>query len=122
MSVLYRPDLHAASYYVTVKFNGMPIERELFLSYDGGRNFVPVPNKFPDKGILRHYYTKTQISIYNIVGYDYFGDREQKIEKIEHFIHFYDMPPRSDAVLKKWGDEIEKRIGSLRSSSRILMS
>ena len=43
MNALYRPDRGASSYYVTMFFNGLPILTELFVSYDGNRNFIPAP-------------------------------------------------------------------------------
>ncbi|WP_288960947.1 hypothetical protein [uncultured Sulfitobacter sp.] len=43
MDALHRSDPRAASYYVTLFFNGLPMDRLLFLQYDGPRNFIPAP-------------------------------------------------------------------------------
>jgi len=73
MGELYRPDQRATSYYVTLFFNGLPMDRLLFLQYDGTRNFIPVPNpqRIGDK--VYYSFSSKQRRFADIVGYDYFN-------------------------------------------------
>ena len=73
MQALHRPDPRAESYYVTIYFNGMPVMRELFVQYDGGRNLIPAPLRTTrgDKSYLS--FSGTQQRLANIVGYDHFN-------------------------------------------------
>lgn len=71
MRALHQPDSTARSYYVTLFFNGLPMDRLLFLQYDGGRNFIPVPlmERVGDK--LYATFSLKQNQFADIVGYDY---------------------------------------------------
>lgn len=73
MDALHRPDPRAASYYVTLFFNGLPMDRLLFLQYDGTRNFIPAPimKRVEDK--IYYSFSLKQQRFANIVGSDYFG-------------------------------------------------
>lgn len=73
MKALYRPDSSATSYYVTLFFNGLPMDRLLFIQYDGGRNFIPVPimERVGDK--LYAIFSLKQHQLANIAGYDHFN-------------------------------------------------
>lgn len=72
MEALHRPDQRAASYYVTLFFNGLPMDRLLFLQYDGTRNFIPapIPQRIEDK--IYYSFSPKQRQFADIVGYDYF--------------------------------------------------
>lgn len=83
LKALYRPDKRASSYYVTMSFNGLPILTELFVLYDGSRNFVPAPKikEFSKKYYL--HFDATQKSLARVVGYVHIeGSVEQVIEKV----------------------------------------
>ncbi|MFG6605276.1 hypothetical protein ACGYLM_01515 [Sulfitobacter sp. 1A10445] len=68
MKALYRPDRSTATNYVTIYFNGLPVERERFLDFDGGRNFIPLP-KFHVIDNKRYVsFTKRQRQLADIVG------------------------------------------------------
>lgn len=82
MKSLHRPDLTAASYYVTIYFNGMPLERELFLQYDGNRNFLPVPMVRVEGNKRYFYFSERQRQIANIVGYYYWEKTFDEVSKI----------------------------------------
>jgi len=73
MRALHRPDQSATSYYVTMFFNGLPLDRMLFLQYDGSRNFIPVPQVESIEDRLYVVFTDKQKKFADIVGYDYFG-------------------------------------------------
>ena len=73
MRALHRPDQSATSYYVTMFFNGLPLDRMLFLQYDGGRNFIPVPTRDVVGDRLYVVFSEKQKKFADIVGYDYFG-------------------------------------------------
>lgn len=73
MRALHRPDQSATSYYVTMFFNGLPLDRMLFLQYDGSRNFIPVPARDVVGDRLYVVFSEKQKKFADIVGYDYFG-------------------------------------------------
>lgn len=73
MEALYRPDPRATSYYVTLFFNGLPMKQLLFLEYDGGRNFIPVPTNTRVGDKLYASFSPDHEQMANIVGYDYHG-------------------------------------------------
>lgn len=73
MRALHRPDRSATSYHVTMFFNGLPLDRMLFLQYDGGRNFIPVPTRDVVGDRLYVVFSEKQKKFADIVGYDYFG-------------------------------------------------
>lgn len=79
MEALYRPDKNASTYRVKVMFNGLPVLSEVFLAYDGGRNFIPLP-KYSRIG-ERTYLTfdETQKQLAKIVGATY---RDEPFEDI----------------------------------------
>jgi hypothetical protein len=68
MRGVYRPDPHAASYYVVLNLNGLPILTELFVEYDGSRNFVPVPTTKKDGRLVRFVFREEQRLLAEIVG------------------------------------------------------
>ncbi|TMV87332.1 hypothetical protein FGG78_18885 [Thioclava sp. BHET1] len=83
MRALYRPDRSASSYYVTMCFNGLPILTELFVSYDGSRNFIPAPKtrKVSNKHYL--HFDQIQRLLGRVVGYVHLEDSvDQVIDKI----------------------------------------
>lgn len=71
MEVLYRPDLNAASYNVFAYLNGIPLLSELFLSYDGGRNFIPCPKLKKQGKNIYLYFDEIQKKIAGVVGRTY---------------------------------------------------
>ena len=73
MGALHRPDPTTAVYDVTVLFNGYPVDRFLFLKYDGGRNFIPIPGFRWDNGKRYVFFTSDQCQLAQIVGSDYFN-------------------------------------------------
>jgi len=75
---LYPDKTNNASYYVQLEANGTLLDKELFVSLDGHRYFVPVPRvkmsetKTEERNF---YYDVRQIQLANIVGKYYFGDK-----------------------------------------------
>ena len=67
-----------ASYYVKLEVNGMLLDKELFVSLDGHRYFVPVPRIKTIDGERKFYYDYKQIQLANIVG-RYYLDEENGI-------------------------------------------
>lgn len=59
------------SYFVQLEANAMLLEKELFVSLDGGRVFVPVPRRFSQNGKLLYWYDLIQIQLANIIGKHY---------------------------------------------------
>lgn len=61
---------HNSSYYVTLEANGVFLLKELFVTLDGGRGFVPVPKiKLVGKNKKRHfYYNQLQIRLARIIS------------------------------------------------------
>ena len=65
-----------ASYIVSMEVNSMLIDKELFVSLDGHRYFVPVPNRFiVNDGIMTFFYNQRQVQLANIVG-KYFFEKD----------------------------------------------
>lgn len=73
MKVLHRPDRVATSHYVTLFFNGLPLDRLLFLQYDADRNFIPVPIITRVDNKIYVSFSSKQEQFANVVGYDHFG-------------------------------------------------
>lgn len=73
MDALHRPDPQAASYYVTLFFNGLPMDQILFVEYDGSRNFIPAPILKRAENKIYYSFSQKQKQFADIVGYDYFG-------------------------------------------------
>ena len=70
---LYPDKTNNATYHVRLEANAMLLEKELFISLDGHRYFVPVPNIIVSKGGGRgFYYDNQQIQLANIIGKDHF--------------------------------------------------
>jgi len=67
------------SRYVQLVVNGMLLEKEVFVSLDGHRYFVPVPRTaIPDSGSEERifYYDERQIQLVNIIGKFYFDGQD----------------------------------------------
>lgn len=73
MDALPRPDPHAASYYVTMFFNGLPMDQILFVQYDGTRNFIPAPILERVENKMYYSFSQKQKQFADIVGYNNFG-------------------------------------------------
>lgn len=73
MDALHRPDPRAASFYVTLFFNGLPMDQLLFVQYDGTRNFIPAPILKRVDNKIYYSFSQRQKRYADIVGYDYFG-------------------------------------------------
>lgn len=73
MNALHRPDSTATSYYVTLFFNGLPMDRLLFLRYDGTRSFIPVPAMKRVGDRLYASFSVRHKQFADIVGYDHFN-------------------------------------------------
>ncbi|MBI2054232.1 MAG: hypothetical protein HYT36_02780 [Candidatus Staskawiczbacteria bacterium] len=70
---LYPDKTNNASYYVRLEANSMLLGKELFVSLDGHRYFVPVPRVLSIKnGERRFYYDKQQIQLTKIIGKHHF--------------------------------------------------
>lgn len=82
MNALYRPDPMATSYYVTLFFNGLPMDRLLFLEYDGSRNFIPVPIRETIDGKSYVKFSLKQHQFANIVGRDHFDRPFDRVSKL----------------------------------------
>lgn len=75
---LYPDKTNNASYYVRLEANAMLLDKELFVSLDGHRYFVPVPRVSMSKTKTDEkdfYYDTRQIQLANIVGEYHFGDK-----------------------------------------------
>ncbi len=59
---------HNASHFVRLEMDGMLLEKELFVSLDGGRIFVPVPRRSLKNKKLFYWYDEIQIQLADIVG------------------------------------------------------
>lgn len=64
----YPDDQNNASYYVKLETNGILLDKELFVSLDGHRYFVPVPRVKRKGDVRSFYYDAKQVNISNIVG------------------------------------------------------
>jgi hypothetical protein len=74
---LYPDKTNNTSYYVRLEANGMLLDKELFVSLDGHRWFVPVPHVEMSKIIKderKFYYEERQIHLADIVGKYHFED------------------------------------------------
>ena len=121
MRALYRPDKSASSYYVTMCFNGLPVLSELFVSYDGGRNFIPAPKT---KKISNRYYLhfdQIQRLLGRVVGYVHIEDSvDQVIDKIlksryNPVVTDFDLSDGSLSI-----DELDRKIAEFRKRARLL--
>jgi hypothetical protein len=65
-----------ASYFVKLEANGMLLDKEIFVSLDGHRYFVPVPRTSLSNGDLNYFYDIKQIQLANIIGKYHFGDMD----------------------------------------------
>lgn len=66
---LYPDKTNNASYYVRLEANSMLLEKELFVSLDGHRCFVPAPKiSFGETDEREFYYDEQQIQLAKIVG------------------------------------------------------
>ncbi len=66
---LYPDMTNNASYYIKLEANAMLLDKELFVSLDGHRNFVPVPRiKVLGEGKREFYFDTKQVQLANIVG------------------------------------------------------
>lgn len=74
-SGLYPDKTNNASYYVRLEANGILLDKELFVSLDGHRYFVPVPKieSRTEEDERRFYYDDQQIQLSKIVGRYYLG-------------------------------------------------
>lgn len=59
---------HNASYFVRLEANAMLLEKELFVSLDGGRAFIPSPRRTLKNDGLVYWYDPIQIQLANIIG------------------------------------------------------
>lgn len=59
---------HNTSYRVRLEANSIFLRKELFVSLDGGRGFVPVPKRKLDGASFEYYYDKLQVQLANIIG------------------------------------------------------
>lgn len=119
MKALHRPDPRATSYHVTLFFNGLPMDRLLFLQYDGSRNFIPVPIR---KRVEDRYYVSfslKQKQFADIVGYDYFNRPFSKvadsITESRYNPTFLSLP---DTGLKERLEALQADINTLKSKAR----
>ena len=73
---LYPDKTNNASYCVRLEANAMLLDKELFVSLDGHRYFVPVPKVLSVKNDEREFYYDTrQIQLANIVGVYHFENK-----------------------------------------------
>lgn len=73
MRSLYNPSRTSISYHVTIFFNGLPLDRVLFLQYDESRSFIPVPTMIRVGDRLYAEFSEKQKKFADIVGCDYVG-------------------------------------------------
>lgn len=116
MQALYRPNPKASSYYVTLFFNGLPMDRLLFLQYDGTRSFIPVPVM---KRVENRYYfsfSRRQKQFADIVGYDDhkrpFNEVADSITKSRYNPTFLSLP---DTCLSERLEALQDDIDALKS-------
>lgn len=57
-----------ASYFVRLEANTMLLEKELFVSLDGGRIFIPSPRRTLKNDELVYWYDPIQIQLANIIS------------------------------------------------------
>lgn len=116
MDALHRPDQRAASYYVTLFFNGLPMDQLLFLQYDGARNFIPVPIQQRIKNRIYYSFSPEQRRFADIVGSDYFDRPFSEVASMitnsrynPFFLSTYDKD------LKERLESLDRRINALKS-------
>lgn len=69
---LYPDKTNNTSYYIRLEANAMLVDKELFVSLDGHRYFMPVPKFLIDNNNERtYYYDKRQVQLAKIVGKHY---------------------------------------------------
>jgi len=66
---------HNASYFVRLEANAMLLEKELFVSLDGGRIFIPSPRRTLKNDELVYWYDPIQIQLANIIG-EYYLEKD----------------------------------------------
>ncbi|OGC46756.1 MAG: hypothetical protein A3A94_01960 [Candidatus Portnoybacteria bacterium RIFCSPLOWO2_01_FULL_43_11] len=66
---------HNASYFVRLEANAMLLEKELFVSLDGGRIFIPSPRRTFKNDELVYWYDPIQIQLANIIG-EYYLEKD----------------------------------------------
>jgi hypothetical protein len=64
----YRADRSAQAHEVRINLNGVPFRSEVFIYFDGFRNFIPQPRRVIDGGLVRFRYDETQRMLARIVG------------------------------------------------------
>jgi len=79
----FRDDSNHVSYFVRLEANGIFLQRELFVSLDGHRYFVPVPRiMIGEDGVRNFYYDGIQIQLAKIIGkFDFFSDIHKFVEQ-----------------------------------------
>ena len=121
MNALYRPDKQVSSYYVTMSFNGLPILTELFVSYDGDRNFIPVPKRKKLSGKYYLHFDPMQRRLARVVGYVHIEDSvETVIEKIltsryNPMLTEFDAPNSSLSI-----DALDTKIANFKKRAKLL--
>ncbi|MBL3566698.1 hypothetical protein JMM59_17020 [Rhodovulum sulfidophilum] len=110
MDALHRSDPRAASYYVTLFFNGLPMDRLLFLQYDGTRNFIPAPIMQRVKGKVYYSFSPRQKSFADIVGYDYFDRPFSEVADIITTSRY------NQFSLTHYDDDLKERLEALNSA------
>ncbi|WP_273523705.1 hypothetical protein [Rhodosalinus sediminis] len=112
MEGVYRPDPHSASYYVVLNLNGLPILTELFVSFDGSRNFIPAPTHQKDGRLVRYVFREEQRLLAKIVGRAHLESTVEellnKISSTTYSATLLDEPHSKSGSI----DELEKRIES----------
>ena len=85
---LYPDKTNNASYFVRLEANTMLLEKELFVSMDGHRYFVPVPKILSvENGEREFYYDAQQIQVARIVGKHHFEkDINEFIKECKKYI------------------------------------
>lgn len=71
------PDKENKVFSVKLKFNGILLMEELFISFDGGNYFIPFPRKDYIDGKVKYYYEEIQEKLANIIG-QYYKDKDLK--------------------------------------------
>lgn len=68
-----------ASYYIRLEVNGMLLDRELFVSLDGHRYFVPVPRTKMEGQERGFFYDQKQSQLTRIIGKFHFDDMNLEV-------------------------------------------
>lgn len=110
MEALHRPDQRAASYYVTLFFNGLPMDRLLFLQYDGTRNFIPAPTLQHIDDKIYYSFSPKQRRFADIVGYDYFSRPFSEVADI------IESSRHNPLFLSTYDDDLKERVEALSSA------